>query len=126
VPFAAASQKVQVSVMQPPADWTARSVSVKVHLDSGLNNNLTNVGGVKVYAKSANYAAVYGTWINLDSTTWITASLNVSNPAYAAGGTDGGVFDAAQIVEFGIELATGSQGTYTPAVVHVDTFSLKP
>jgi hypothetical protein len=76
---------------------------------------------VKVYVKSgAGYVYADGGYTAIPTLgTWISATLNVDAPAYTD--TVAGTFSAADIREIGLEIATGSEGTYAEAVLLLDT-----
>jgi hypothetical protein len=124
VPFSAIDQKVQFSVQPSPAlDLRGKTLTAQVILDSGLTSDAVNPGGVKLFVKSG-AAWVYAAtaWRNFQAGAgWITLSMAVDTPDYV---DPAGTHDPSQIVEIGVEVATGSAtSTFQSATLHVDSVS---
>lgn len=117
VPFNGVDQKLDVSIALDATNLTGKTITAKVKLDSGLSTSPDNPGGAKLYVKTGDaYVYADGGWTNLDG-NWASLSLNVSSP----GGFVAGTHTPSDVREIGIEIATGSQGSYSSATVHIDT-----
>lgn len=120
IPFSGVNQKLDVSTALTGEDLSGQVLSAKVRLDSGLGSDAENPGGAKLYVKTGEgYVYADGGWVNLDTAgTWVTLTIDVSTPAgYVAPGT----YEPSDVREVGIEIATGGDGTFTSATLHVDT-----
>lgn len=126
VPFSDAEQKVQVSVTNEPADWSERILRVRVCLESGLSKDIHNPGGAKLYGKSGvDYVGSYGEWVNLSSNQWIEVKFDPKNSNNFVDASMSTRFDEKEIVETGVEFATGKYGTYNDSTIYVDTFTIE-
>jgi hypothetical protein len=85
-----------------------------------LNTGPVNVGRAFIILKStAAYVYVAGPVISLDpSAGWTQISIDANHPPTQPPG-----YDPCDIREIGVSVQTGSAGTYTTAVVNIDTIS---
>ena len=117
VPFSGTDQKLDVSIGIEPTSFAGKTITAKVKLDSGLSTSPDHPGGAKLYVKTGDgFVYADGGWTNLEG-DWASLSLNVSSP----GGFIAGAHDPADVREIGVEIATGSQGSYAGASVHIDS-----
>lgn len=134
LPFTGGNQKIsyEVDVATDTAgvDLGSRSITVRIRVDSGLATNTMFPAGLKLYVKTGD-ASLYADsgFINIEAgSDWQTFQWpNVSSPGY----TDpAGVHNPQDVRQVGLEFATGDcmmaaagcpEGTYVPAVVHMDT-----
>jgi len=117
IPFNGTDQKLDVSIGVAGFNMTGKTLTAKVKLDSGLSSSPDNPGGAKLYVKTGpQFVYADSGWTNLDG-NWASLSLNVSSPAGYVAGTH----TPSDVREIGVEIATGSQGSYSSAVVHIDT-----
>ncbi len=117
LPFNGTDQQIHASIVLPSSqNLTGKTITMRVKLESGLNSSPDNPGGATVFAKSGDgYTWGAGQWTNLSSSDgWVTVQFQVT--------ADGG-FNPADVREIGIKLATGSTGSFSSAVVYVDTIS---
>jgi hypothetical protein len=123
IPFTAPDQRLQFAVNFDTTDMTGKTLTVQVMFESGPAADTTGGGGVKLYAKSgAAYVYADGGYNAIPAIgTWVTATLNLAAPSYTD--TVAGTFAPNDIRELGVEIDTGSTGTYTTAVVFIDTFA---
>jgi hypothetical protein len=96
-------------------------VTAYIKLNSGLNTGPVNVGRAFLILKStAAYDYVAGPSVSLDPTAgWVQLSIDVNNPGQVPQG-----YDPCDIREIDVSVQTGGSGTYTTAVVHIDTISV--
>jgi hypothetical protein len=117
VPFDGTDQKLEVSIGVAGFNMTGKTITAKVKLGSGLSSSPDNPGGAKLYVKTGNqFVYADSGWTNLDG-DWASLSLDVSSP----GGFIAGTHTPSDVREIGVEIATGSQGSYSSANVHIDT-----
>lgn len=123
IPFRAADQKVHVAIktLESP-DLRGRVLSAQVNAQVGLGDDETNPGRANLYVKSADgFVSAAGERVSLEHDVWTAVELNADNPALVVGG---GVFDPSQVVEIGVEIATGSEGTnFRQAQVLIDSIT---
>jgi hypothetical protein len=121
LPFTTVGQKVQVSTVLPQSDFSGRTMTVLARLDSGMGDRYL---GAKAYVKStSDYVGAYGAWVDLNAIdTWIAVKINISHPDKVMDST---LYDATKIVEVGVDIATGSAGTFSTAGLHIDSFFLQ-
>jgi hypothetical protein len=127
IPFDAPDQKVEVqTTLGSPVDLTGGRVTARVRIDSGLITSPENPVGAKVFVKSQpDWTFEDGGWFNLDTAGgWTTVSLDVSSPAYVD--PPPAVFDPMQAGIIGVEIATGSLGSYQAGVVQIDSVCYEP
>ena len=124
IPFSASGQQVYFSYNPgSPINMTGLTCTVRLYLDSGLNQSPTAPGGAKIYVKSVpGYVYAAGAWVNLDSQSgspnWITLTLDASNPDF-----HNNPYDPSQIAEVGVEINTGGSGSFTNALLHLDEWT---
>jgi hypothetical protein len=96
-------------------------VTAYIKLNSGLNTGPVNVGRAFLILKStAAYDYVAGPSVSLDPTAgWVQLSIDVNNPGQVPQG-----YDPCDIREIDVSVQTGATGTYTTAVVHIDTIAI--
>ncbi len=105
-----------------PLDLGGTQLTARVKLDSGLSGNPLCRGAAYILAKSGpSFVYARGAWLPLSSADgWSTLSMDLEAPAL-----EDGVFDAADVREFGVGLATGDASCASPdwqsAQIHVDT-----
>jgi hypothetical protein len=125
IPYTSASQYVGVGIsLSTKVDLTGKVITANVKVLSGLGDPadlMTNPGGAKLYVKSGpGYIYASGEYTNVTVIgSWIPITFDLSvPPSYEAVDPDGGVFDASDIREIGLQLDTG--GTTTTATAAVD------
>jgi hypothetical protein len=98
------------------------TITAQIKLDSGLSTSPVNVGRAFLIVKSGvGYTYVAGPAVSLDSSAgWVTLTMNTDQPP----GTAPPEYDPCDIREIDISIQTGSLGTYTTAVVHIDTIAI--
>jgi hypothetical protein len=123
-PFNSAGQSVRVGIpFSTPVNLAGKTVVANVEVVYGLAADLaaTPAGG-RIYVRSG-VASVYADtgYQNLDAGgKWFGLSLNASAPAFVD--TSAGSYDATDIREIGVEIATNRMATTTTtAVVTIDT-----
>ena len=121
VPFNDVNQKVEIAIGNlPNLDMSGKVLSAQVKLGSGLNTDSGNPGGAKLYVKSAQgFVFADGGWVNLAAGDWTKISLIADTPSFAAGDT----YDPTQIVEIGVEVATGGAGIFQQATILIDSIT---
>ena len=127
LPFDAVLQKISYEVAlgdgNTGVDMTGAIIRCRIKVDSGLSTP-DAPAGLKLYVKSGpNYLYADGGWgeannINVDG-TWQTVVWGVNTPGYV---DPAGPHDPSDVRAVGVEVATGGAGTFTPAVVHFDSF----
>jgi hypothetical protein len=118
-PFDASNQKIEVQATFAKLDLRGRTIRARVRLASGLSNDQTNPGGIKLFAKagdSFNYAS--GAWTYLrPGGAWTDVTLDCDAPVLVPT-----AFDASQVRQLGVELRTFTETTgATRAVVYLDS-----
>jgi hypothetical protein len=98
------------------------TVTAYIKLNSGLNTGPVNVGRAFLILKTtAAYNYVAGPAISLDpSAGWVQLSIDVNNPQAAL--PPG--YDPCDVREIDVSVQTGGTGTYTTAVLHIDTIAV--
>lgn len=96
-------------------------VTAYVKLNSGLNTGPVNVGKAFLILKTtAAYNYVAGPVVSLDPTAgWVQLSIDVNNPGQIPSG-----YDPCDVREIDVSIQTGGTGTYTTAVMHIDTIAI--
>jgi hypothetical protein len=123
--FSGTSQTVELARSLVTAlDLTGATLTAKVKLESGLSTDTTNLGSTKLYVKTGSqYIYASGAPVNLTpGADWVNLSFPTATPTYTAT-VDGGAYDPAQVKELGVEINTGSAGTYTTATLHIDSIA---
>jgi hypothetical protein len=97
------------------------TVTAYIKLNSGLNTGPVNVGRAFLILKTtAAYNYVAGPVVSLDPTAgWVQLSIDVNNPGQLPAG-----YDPCDVREIDVSVQTGGTGTYTTAVVHIDTIAI--
>jgi hypothetical protein len=104
-----------------PLNLTGTTITAQIKLDSGLNVSPVNPGQAFLVLKST-LAYIYAPApaIFLDSTAnFVTLSMSADAPTASVPG-----YTACDIREIDIVIQTGNMGTYTTAVVHIDTIAI--
>lgn len=121
IPFDGVNQTLLFAQNMTSLNMAGETVTAQVKLNSGLNVGPVNVGTARLVLKTTgayNYAP--GNSIPLDSSAdWQQISIDVSNPPMPPVG-----YDPCDVREIDIEIATGGSGTYTTAVMHIDTIAV--
>jgi hypothetical protein len=101
-------------------DWTGQTLHVRIKVTSGSFK-----GGAQVFVKTGSAFQFAGTYTNLAANSnWQEVTLNLTSPMSMG---SSGMYNTAQIVEFGVELNSGSAGAGSgPVTFNVDSFSLSP
>jgi hypothetical protein len=101
---------------------TGTTVTAQIKLDSGLNTTPVDSGQAFLVLKSTSgYVYAAGTPVNLDSSAgWVTLSINANAPS----ATLPFGYMPCDIREIDVQIQSGQGGTYTTAVVHIDTISI--
>jgi hypothetical protein len=96
-------------------------VTAYIKLNSGLNTGPVNVGRAFLILKTtAAYNYVAGPAVSLDPTAgWVQLSIDVNNPGQVPQG-----YDPCDVREIDVSVQTGATGTFTTAVVHIDTIAI--
>jgi hypothetical protein len=97
-------------------------VTAYIKLDSGLNTSPVNTGTAFLILKTTSaYNFNPGQAINLDSSAgWVQLTLNADAPNTSPTFD----YDPCDVREIDVEIDTGLQGTYTTAVIHIDTIEI--
>jgi hypothetical protein len=123
--FSGTSQTLEVGRSLATAlDLSGATLTAKVKLESGLSSDTTNLGSAKLYVKTGTqYIYACGASVNLTpGADWVSLSFPTGTPSYTAT-VDGGAYDPTQVKELGVEINTGSAGTYTTATLHIDSIA---
>jgi hypothetical protein len=95
------------------------TISAQMRLGDGLGELGERPGTVRLFVASAPGAVVFGESVNLVRGTWVSVALAPDAPANAAP-----TFDATNIIQLGIEVATGSDDqAYRPATLLLDNIT---
>ena len=114
IDFTAAGQLAVLALNFDSTDLTNKSISARVRVEAGAP---PQVGG-KLYIKTGeNYIYADSGQLTLTPGTWMTLSYLM--PSFVA---DAAMYNVADVREVGIEFAIPAATTFTPAVIHVDTF----
>ncbi len=121
IPFDGPNETLLFAQNMNSLNMAGETVTAYIKLDSGLNTSPVNVGTAFLVLKTTvgyNYAP--GTAIALDSSAgWVPLSIDVSNPPLPPSG-----YDPCDVREIDVVIQTGGTGTYTTAVVHIDTITI--
>src|SRR5262249_6180140 len=103
-----------------PQNWMGRKLHVRIRVTDGAFK-----GGAQVLIKTGAAFGSGGTYMTLAmNNNWQEVILDLTSPM--SKGTSG-TYDPSQVVQFGVELNTGSAGTgSTPVTFNVDSFSVDP
>jgi hypothetical protein len=121
------SYVIQTNV-KPTANLSGKTIHAKVRLDGADGGTVTIPASyIQLFAQSTgyNYGGSAGT--GLTAGTWTDLTLNVSTP----GGTVKTGYDPTQIIQFGIQIGTGSKpdgGTFGAEIMpklHVDSINVQ-
>jgi hypothetical protein len=120
-PFDGSNQKIEVQSGSSLLDMRGHTIRARVRLGSGLSNDKTNPGGIKLFAKAGDswdYAS--GAWTYLrPGEGWQDVTLVCDAPVLVPD-----VFDASKVRQIGVELRVFSETTgVSPAVVYLDSVS---
>jgi hypothetical protein len=104
-----------------PLNLTGTTVTAQIRLDSGLNTSPVNPGQAFIALKStASYIYAQANPTFLDSSAgFVTLSFAADPPTATTLG-----YTPCDIREIDIVVQTGNTGTYTTAVVHIDTIAV--
>ena len=105
----------------PGVNMAGATVSAYIKLDSGLNAGITSAArALFVLKTTSSYNYAPGNPITLDSSAgWKQLSISVDAPAMVPAG-----YDPCSVYEIDLEIDTGTTGTYSAGVVHIDTISI--
>ncbi len=122
IPFDQPNEELLFAQNSHGLNMMGETITAYIKLNSGLNTDATNVGRAFLILKStAAYNYVAGPMVSLDSSAgWVQLSINANAPQAAP--PPG--YDPCDIREIDISIQTGGSGTYTTAVVHIDTISI--
>ena len=122
IPFANANEEMLFAQNTSGLNMAGATITAQIKLDSGLNTGPTNVGRAFLIVKSGTgYVYGAGPAVSLDPTAgWVGLTLNVDAPSLPLFPD----YDPCDIREIDVSVQTGSQGTYTTAVVHIDTIAV--
>jgi hypothetical protein len=122
-PIDRADQKVQLSVKLPVRHDMRGTVAVaRARLASafGVGDAL---GGVLVFAKSSYVDFVYsnGGWVSItEDMGWTEVTMDFDAPGYPRPGSNIPVIDPENVVEIGLQIASGGTGEYQGAELLID------
>ena len=123
IPFSDTSQQLLFAQNYPtPLSLKGTTVTAQIKLDSGLiGDPVSSVARAFLVLKStSSYVYATGIAINLDTSAgWTTITIDPDNPAGIPFG-----YDVCDIREIDVEIDTGPLGTYTRAIVHIDTIAI--
>jgi hypothetical protein len=122
IPFDQPNEEMLFANNSNGLNMMGQTITAYIKLDSGLNTGPVNVGKAFLILKTtAAYNYVAGPTISLDpSAGWVQLSIDANNPQPAL--PPG--YDPCDVREIDISIQTGGTGTYTTAVVHIDTISI--
>jgi len=122
IPFDAPNEAMLFAQYSNGLNMMGATITAWVNLKSGLNTGPVNVGSAFLILKStAAYIYVAGPAISLDpSAGWVELSIDANHPQ----ATLPPGYDPCDIREIDVAVLTGSTGTYTTAVVNIDTISV--
>lgn len=115
MPFDGSNQKIEFNVHpEESVDVSGRMFHARVRLVSGLSNDQSAPGGIKMFAKSGDdYIYISGRWVYLTQIgAWLDIELDPQNPEVSTGD-----FDPSDVREVGFELRTFSDTTQVSAAV---------
>lgn len=118
-PFDGSNQKVEFQDMRSPSlALGGRTIRARVRLGSGLSDDTTHPGAIKLFAKSgASFDYASGPWSNLVGTGWVDVTLNADKPDFTQG-----PFSPADVRQIGFELRVFSDTQRpAPATVFIDS-----
>jgi hypothetical protein len=121
IPFDGPNQELLFAQNSQGLNMMGQTISAYVKLDSGLNTNAVNTGKAFLILKTTgSYNYVAGPMIALDSSAgWVQLSISASAPPAPPQG-----YDPCDVREIDVSIQTGGTGTFTTAVVHIDTISV--
>jgi hypothetical protein len=123
IPFDSNNEVLLFAQNSTSLNMAGATVTAYIKLDSGLNTSPANAGQAFLILKSTTgYVYAPGPITNLDSSAgWVQLSINVNTPStpIPAG------YDPCDIREIDVAIRTGALGTYTTAIVHIDTIEVK-
>jgi hypothetical protein len=123
IPFSDVGQQWLFAQNYPtPLNLTGTTVTAQIKLDSGLlGDPVTSVARAFLVLKSTSaYVYATGVAINLDASAgWTTLTVSSNSPSTLPFN-----YDPCDIREIDVEIDTGQTGTYTKAVVHIDTIAI--
>jgi hypothetical protein len=118
-PFDAPNQKVEFQDTQAtPLRLDGRTIHARVRLASGLSDDASHPGAIKLFAKSgANFDYASGVWTNLHGSGWVDVTLIADQPDFVQG-----TFSSGEVRQVGFELRTFSETQRpAPATIFVDS-----
>ena len=124
IPFDQPNEEMLFANNSNGLNMSGQTISAYIKLDSGLNTGPVNVGRAFMILKTtAAYNYVAGPAISLDpSAGWMQISIDANNPQPAL--PPG--YDPCDVREIDVSVQTGGTGSYTTAVVHIDTIAVGP
>jgi hypothetical protein len=112
--FTAAGQLAVLARNVDSTDLTNKPISARVRVEAGAPPQVSG----KMYVKTGeNYVYADSGQVTLTPGVWTV--LSYVTPSFIA---DSVTYNVADVREFGIEFAIPMATTFTPAVIHVDTF----
>ena len=124
-PFAGPGEQLLFGQNYPtPLNLSGSMVTAQISVDSGLiGDPVTSVVQAFVVLKSTSaYTYATGAAVNLEpGAGWMTVSVNADAPPSLPQG-----HNPCDVREIDIEVRTGANGTYRPAVIHIDTIAVVP
>jgi len=124
IPFSQPGEQLLFAFLSSvPLNLTGERVTAEIRLDSGLNTSPLYTGSAFLALKSTmGYIYAQGTPTFLDPTAgFVTLSLDANSFTASTPG-----YTTCDIREIDVIIQTGNMGTYTTAVVHIDTIAVGP
>jgi hypothetical protein len=122
IPFSSTNQTFLYAHMYAGVNMSGAIVSAKIKLDSGLITAPTDVARAYLVMKSTTgYLYAPGPSLALDPTAgWVTLAVSADAPSAGLPSN----YTSCDIREIDLVIETGNTGTFTQAVIHVDTISI--
>jgi hypothetical protein len=121
IPFDQPNEELLFAQNMSGINLMGETVTAWIKLDSGLNTDPVNNGRAFLILKStAAYNYATGVAKPLDRTAgWVQLTVDATHPSQTPTG-----WDPCDIREIDVSIQTGGLGTYTTAVVHIDTIAV--
>jgi hypothetical protein len=123
IPFDGPSQTLIFEKLYsaPGVNMAGATISAYIKLDSGVNASITSAArALFVLKTTASYNYAPGNPITLDSSAgWKLLTISADAPAMVPVG-----YDPCSVYEIDLQIETGTSGTYSAGVVHIDTISI--
>jgi len=121
IPFDQPAEEMLFAQNMTSINLMGETVTAWIKLDSGLNTDPVNNGRAFLILKStAAYNYATGVAKPLDRTAgWVQLTVDATHPSQTPVG-----WDPCDVREIDVSVQTGGTGTYTTAVVHIDTIAV--